>query len=168
MWKCRKSFQRRFVTDASSRLLLSPFVWTRRIVRGRSLHASTLAADSDYAWGAALAARVLGRIELCVGRFAESRNHLERALQGFTEMEAKYDVAWAHVDLALLARVDGDPGTADATRNHAITLLRALGVQNVEQRIDRLASPVNLIGLGPHMNQIRPSGRLEDESLSDA
>jgi class 3 adenylate cyclase/tetratricopeptide (TPR) repeat protein len=107
------------------------------------------AVEARFPWGVALARRAIGRIARAGGDLEEAHAALEDAFRGFTEIEARYDAAWTQVDLALLARAQGDSAAAGTRLDEAIECLRMLGVQQINERVERLARSYELPPVGP-------------------
>jgi tetratricopeptide (TPR) repeat protein len=98
-----------------------------------------LASETHFRWGVALAAQVLGRTDLSIGRHAGARTLLEEALRGFTDIDAAWDIATVRAELALLARIEGHAADAEAGLAEAMARFRRLGVHGADARVERFA-----------------------------
>jgi hypothetical protein len=71
-----------------------------------------LARRNTLPWGIGAAQRTLGRIAHTSGNLVGAALHLQDAIASFAAMEARYDLARTHLDLASLAHDQGDQDTA--------------------------------------------------------
>jgi len=94
-------------------------------------------------WGLGWAHRALGRIAQARGDLAAAEASLTEALRTFTAIEAGYDVARAHLDLAALAHARGG-GPAATHIGEALRLFEALGLPRQAERARRLAADLNV------------------------
>ena len=101
--------------------------------------ALSLSEDLRYPWSIALARRELGRIDLASADLASAERRLGQALGAFSGMEASFEVAVTHLDLAVLARRRGQPEMAAQHLGVCRERFTALGAPNYLDRADRLA-----------------------------
>jgi tetratricopeptide (TPR) repeat protein len=89
---------------------------TGDVARARRLAAEglSLTCAARYSFGIGWAERMLGWSCRAAQAHDEARQHVERALEIFTEIDARYGVGRAHLDLAVLAH-ERDDGAAAAT-----------------------------------------------------
>ena len=108
--------------------------------RGDVERARALAADGlrvteaiGYRYGLGWAQRALGRIALASGEAADAAEHLGRAHETFTAIEARHEVARTHLDLARLARARRDQ---DAVKRHLETATRLFETLRLPRWLD--------------------------------
>ncbi|HSI30950.1 MAG TPA: hypothetical protein VK951_06440, partial [Miltoncostaeaceae bacterium] len=131
--------------------------------------ALSLSEELGYPWSVTLARRELGRIDLAAGDLAGAGRRLGEALEAFSRMEAAFEVAVTHLDLAELARRRGLPERAAQHLQVCRTRFVALGAPAYLDRAERLArrlegSPAGdetagerLPGTGPRSPEAEPS-----------
>ena len=101
--------------------------------------ALSLSEELRYPWSIALARRELGRIDLAAGDLAGAERRLAQALEAFNGMDASFEVAITHLDLAELARRRGQPEVAAQHLAVCRERFTALGAPAYLDRADRLA-----------------------------
>lgn len=99
-----------------------------------------LAQESSSLHGIGWAERALGRIAQARGALRDAEAHLGEALRTFVAVEARYEVARTHLDLAALAHARGDPVAATRHLDEARQLFATLGVPRYIERTEALAS----------------------------
>ncbi|MGH7412226.1 MAG: sigma 54-interacting transcriptional regulator [Candidatus Methylomirabilis sp.] len=95
--------------------------------------------DAKSLYGVGWALRSLGRIAQARGAFSEAEAHLNEALRTFDSMQARYDLARTHLDLAALAHAQGDQERASVHVRQAYSLFRGLRVPKYVERAEQLA-----------------------------
>ncbi|MBI3454406.1 MAG: sigma 54-interacting transcriptional regulator [Candidatus Rokubacteria bacterium] len=98
-----------------------------------------LAQASNATYGRACAARMLGRIARVDGHLADATWRLGEALRIFGEIEARYDAARTHLDLAAVAHARGQPDLVTHHLGEAHGIFRALRVPRYVERTEELA-----------------------------
>jgi DNA-binding SARP family transcriptional activator/class 3 adenylate cyclase len=101
--------------------------------------ALSLSEELRYPWSATLARRELGRIDLAAGDLTGAERRLGEALEAFSGMEAAFEVAVTHLDLAELARRRGLPERAAQHLEVCRERFAALGAPAYLDRAERLA-----------------------------
>jgi len=94
--------------------------------------------------GAGWAERALGRIAQATGGLAEAGAHLREALRAFASMNARYEVARIHLDLASLAHAQRDEPAASRELAEAHRLFHALRVPRYVERTEALATQLGV------------------------
>jgi tetratricopeptide (TPR) repeat protein len=115
------------------------FSGDREKARELGLQGLAMARDIDFPYSTGLAQRVLGRIAQAGGAFAEAETYLKEALQTFASIQARFEVARTHLDLAQLAHRRGDGGDGLMHLRDAHHLFRTSQVPNHVQRAEALA-----------------------------
>jgi len=100
------AFHHRRAACAFTGFLAGAYRSAGRIEEAREAAESALAVSEElrYPGSIALAHRELGRIDLAAGDLASAERRLGEALEAFSGMEAGFEVAVTHLDLAELAR----------------------------------------------------------------
>ncbi len=102
----------------------------------------TKAASSQY--GVGWAERVLGRIAQSRGDLAEAEARFTEALGTFSSMQARYDLARTHLDLAALAHARENRDAVAKHIQEAHQLVGALGAPRRVEATRRLASELGV------------------------
>jgi tetratricopeptide (TPR) repeat protein len=114
--------------------------------RDTALRAIEVTGEVRFWYGLALAHRALGRVLLVGGDYEGAAEHFRQALKGFADLQVPFEVARTRLDLALLARDQGDAGEAARGLAEAYRLFSRLQtpryLERVEQLADRLALPL--------------------------
>lgn len=105
----------------------------------RAFEGLELNQDVSHPYGAGLTHRVLGRIALARGDTATAGQYLQDALHAFTAMEARYDLARTHLDLAFLAHTQSNPDTVTTHLSRAYTGFKALLAPKWAEKTEQLA-----------------------------
>ena len=100
--------------------------------------ALTMNTDLGFAWGIGLAQRTLGRIAHTSGNLAEAARHLQDARATFDAMEARYDLARTHLDLASLASTQGNQDAATSHLSTAYAWFKTLQMPKWVERTEQL------------------------------
>jgi hypothetical protein len=113
-----------------------------QLVRARDLALQGLGTASDIGFGLGIgwAQRALGRIALANGALAGAATALQEALQTFTAMHARAEVARTSLDLAALAHTQGSPEKAATHLHEAYALFWELRVPTYVERTRHLAT----------------------------
>jgi DNA-binding NtrC family response regulator/tetratricopeptide (TPR) repeat protein/class 3 adenylate cyclase len=98
-----------------------------------------LARNVVFHLGEGLAQRALGRALARDGTSGEAHEHLLAALAIFDHLEARYEMARTHVDLADMARRTGNSATLITHRNEARSLFQSLAVPRWVARTEELS-----------------------------
>jgi predicted ATPase/class 3 adenylate cyclase len=111
-------------------------------VRARDLALQGLAMAKEIGFGLGIgwAQRALGRIALANGALAEAATTLQEALQTFTAMHARAEVARTSLDLAALAQTQGAPERTARHLHDAYGLFWELRVPIYVERARHLAA----------------------------
>jgi tetratricopeptide (TPR) repeat protein len=125
-----------------------------RVVQGLEL-----ARRTKYPWGIGLAQRTLGRIAHTRGDLAEAARHLQDALATFDAMEAQYDLARTHLDLAYSAHSQGNQDTATMHLSTAHAWFKKLQIPTWVERTEQLAREY-----GSTLKEVRLEGSMEESS----
>jgi len=88
----------------------------------------------------ALAKRALGRVALLRGSVSEAQTHFQEAIDNFSVIEANYEAARTHLDLANLSHRCNDDREAMRHLLSARHLLESMRVPIYLERIERLAA----------------------------
>jgi class 3 adenylate cyclase/tetratricopeptide (TPR) repeat protein len=107
--------------------------------RDLALQGFQLAQDAEHPWGVALAQRTLGRIAHTSGNLTEAENDLKNAMETFSSIEARYELARTHLDLAALAHTQNNHNTATMHLNQAYTWFKKLQVPKWVEKTEQLA-----------------------------
>jgi tetratricopeptide (TPR) repeat protein len=109
--------------------------------RARSLaeQAFVQAREVGFPQAQGLAQRLLGRLASAAGAHDEAADALHEAMRLFTAIEARYEIARTHLDLAPVARARGNPERATRHLAEARALFDALGVRRDAARAAELA-----------------------------
>jgi tetratricopeptide (TPR) repeat protein len=100
----------------------------------------SMARDVGFLFVIGLAQRALGRIAQASGALTEAAMHLTEALQTFAAMQARFEHARTHLDLAALAHAQGNPQAAATHLTEAHTLFQALQVPRYVELVTQCAS----------------------------
>ncbi|HUG53584.1 MAG TPA: hypothetical protein VMR21_08280, partial [Vicinamibacteria bacterium] len=98
-----------------------------------------VAVRAEYWYAAGFAHRVLGRIARDGGRLAEAAADLERARATFERIGAAFEAARTRLDIAIVARAQGDGDRARCALGAAGRAFEALGAPLYRVRSTRLA-----------------------------
>ena len=98
-----------------------------------------LARRINHPWGIGLAQRTLGRIAHANSNLAEAEMHLQDALATFDAIQARYDLARTHLDLASLTYTQGNQDTTTTHLSTAYTWFKTLQVPTWVERTEQLA-----------------------------
>jgi tetratricopeptide (TPR) repeat protein len=98
-----------------------------------------LARATSTLQGIGWAERTLGHIARARGALDDAHNHLHEALRAFEVVEAGFEIARTHLDLAELARARVDTGAAAAHLAEADRRFRTLGLSRWVERVEQLA-----------------------------
>jgi class 3 adenylate cyclase/tetratricopeptide (TPR) repeat protein len=98
-----------------------------------------LARRNTLPWGIGAAQRTLGRIAHTSGNLVGAALHLQDAIASFAAMEARYDLARTHLDLASLAHDQGDQDTATTHLSTAYAWFKKLQVPKWVEQTAHLA-----------------------------
>ncbi|MGH7355530.1 MAG: hypothetical protein ACRELS_13260, partial [Candidatus Rokuibacteriota bacterium] len=99
-----------------------------------------LAEQSSFPLGEGLAQRVLGRAALRANLFDAAQPRLTRALDVLSGIEARYEVARTHLDLAKLAHRTGSRDTSERHLDAALRSFAALDAPRWRERIDAITA----------------------------
>jgi tetratricopeptide repeat protein len=108
--------------------------------RDLALQGLDMARAIGFGLGIGWAQRALGRIALANGALAEAATALQEALQTFTAMHARAEVARTSLDLAALARTQGSPERAATHLHDAYGLFWELRIPIYVERARHLAA----------------------------
>jgi tetratricopeptide (TPR) repeat protein len=95
--------------------------------------------DAKYGYGLGVAQRALGRIAQVRGAFSEAESYFQEAFATFASIQARFEVGRIHMDLAELARAQGNQEAAAMHLKEAHYLFRTLQVIKYIERTERLA-----------------------------
>jgi tetratricopeptide (TPR) repeat protein len=98
-----------------------------------------LARRINHPWGIGLAQGTLGRIAHTSSNLAEAVMHLQDARATFNVIQARYDLARTHLDLASLARTWGNHDAATTHLSTAYVWFKKLQVPRWVERTEQLA-----------------------------
>jgi tetratricopeptide (TPR) repeat protein len=98
-----------------------------------------LARRINYSWGIGCPQRTLGRIAHTSGNLAEAERHLQHALATFDAIQARYNLAGAHLDLASLAHTRGNHAAATTHLSTACAWFKKLQIPRWVERTEQLA-----------------------------
>jgi tetratricopeptide (TPR) repeat protein len=98
-----------------------------------------LAETVNNPWGVGIAQRALGRIAHRSGNLTEAENLLQKALSVFKGIQAQYELARTHLDLAALAHAQGNRNTATEYLSTASAWFQKLHVPKWVEQTERLA-----------------------------
>jgi tetratricopeptide (TPR) repeat protein len=117
-----------------------------RFERARSLAAQALAQAREVGFPIAegLARRLEGRLAAAAGAYDEAASELHAALQMFTRLGARYEVARTHLDLATVTRALGHVEDAASHLTEARALFATLEVPRWVARADERARELGL------------------------
>ena len=117
-----------------------------QLVRARdlALQGLDMARNSGFGLGLGWAQRALGRIALANGALAGAATYFQEALQTFTAMHARVEVARTSLDLAALAHTQGSQERVATYLYEADALFRGLRVPAYVERTRHLAVAVGV------------------------
>jgi transcriptional regulator with AAA-type ATPase domain/tetratricopeptide (TPR) repeat protein len=95
-----------------------------------------LARATSTVEGIGWAERTLGHIAVARGAYGDAAEHLREALRAFEAVEAAFEVARTHCDLAAFARAQGRSGPTSLHLVEACRLFRALGLPRWVERAE--------------------------------
>lgn len=98
-----------------------------------------LAQDIKFPWGIGLAQRTLGRIAHTRGDLAAAATYVQQALATFDVMQARYELARTHLDLASLAHTQDDQDAATTHLSTAYAWFKKLQVPQWIEQTEQLA-----------------------------
>ena len=104
-----------------------------------SMQGLELARRIKYPWGIGLAQGTLGRIAHTSGNLAAAATYLQHALDTFDAMQARYDLARTHLDLASLAHTQENQDAATMHLSTAYAWFKKLQVPKWVERTEQLA-----------------------------
>ncbi|HSG39949.1 MAG TPA: hypothetical protein VLE27_09960, partial [Thermoanaerobaculia bacterium] len=130
----------------------SAFLAEARLLAGhpgpdvRSVAQEALAASegSNFRYGVGFAQRTLGRIAFQAADYTEAKTWLDRALESFRAIEALFEIGRTHLDLALLAHVEGDCQEASLQLGGAYRLFVELRVPKYVEKAEGLAGELEV------------------------
>ena len=93
----------------------------------------------NHPWGSGLAQRTLGRIVHTSGTLTAAATYLQQALATFDAMQARYDLARTHLDLASLAHTQGNHDAATTHLSTAYAWFKKLQIPKWVERTEQLA-----------------------------
>jgi tetratricopeptide (TPR) repeat protein len=105
----------------------------------RARQGLALATEASNPWGAALAQCALGRIAQTSGDLVEAEARLQEALETFASIQARYQLARTHLDLASLAHAQGNQHTATTHLSTAYAWFKKLQVPKWVEPTEQLA-----------------------------
>jgi tetratricopeptide (TPR) repeat protein len=103
-----------------------------------------VARETGALFSTALALRELGRITLATSEADEAGSRLAEAVQVFSAMGARHEVARTRLDLARVAHAAGDSAAVTAHLRAARTTFEALAVPRYVELTDKLASELGV------------------------
>jgi tetratricopeptide (TPR) repeat protein len=112
-------------------------------------HGLALARATASTLGIGWAERALGHVAQARGALADAEDHLGEALRAFEAVEAAFEIARTHLDLAALGQVRGRLETATTHLGEAHRKFRALGLTRWAEHVEERARDWGL-PLGPH------------------
>ena len=139
-----RQFQGWFTVFLSECYLLTGETETAHALATQALQ---LAREAKYKYVVGWAQRALGRVSRARGDVSEAAAQLSGALETFTSTHAQYDAARTHLDLAALARAQGNNEGALSHINRARDLFSALKMPRYIERTERLVQEVRNSGL---------------------
>jgi tetratricopeptide (TPR) repeat protein len=92
----------------------------------------------NHPWGSGLAQGTLGRIAHISSNLAEADMHLQDALATFEAIQARYDLARTHLDLASLAHTQGNQDAATTHLSTAYAWFKKLQVPRWVERTEQI------------------------------
>jgi len=119
---------------------------TENVERAREtgLRALEITGDTKYLYAFGCAQRALGRIARAGGALAEAEDRLTGALRTFDAIQARYEGGRTHLDLAAVARAQGNYGAISFHLRDAHQVFRALRVPNYVERTERFAQGLGM------------------------
>jgi tetratricopeptide (TPR) repeat protein len=125
-----------------STMLAEAYLITGAVDRARAaaIEGLRLTTETNYRHGMAWARRALGRIEAASGKWEVAARHLHAALELFTSIQARIDVAMALEDMAALAWRAGDSAQARTRLEQALDLWQVLDTPRWLEQSGRLAA----------------------------
>jgi class 3 adenylate cyclase/tetratricopeptide (TPR) repeat protein len=97
------------------------------------------AQDAEHPWGTALAQRTLGGIAHASGNLPEAESYLQEALNTFSVIQARYELARTHLDLASLAHTQNNQDTATEHLSTAYAWFKKLQVPKWVEKTEQFA-----------------------------
>jgi class 3 adenylate cyclase/tetratricopeptide (TPR) repeat protein len=130
----------------------SAFLAEARLLAGHStaearklaLEALGTTEASRFRYGTGLAQRTLGRIAAETGDMREAEEWFREALESFSSIQAPFEVGRTFLDLALLARQEGNPDKTAQCLGEAYRLFTELRVPKYVEKTERLAGELAL------------------------
>jgi tetratricopeptide (TPR) repeat protein len=110
----------------------------------------TLARGEQYSAGIAWAQRTLGRIALAEAALAAAHEHVQEALSTFTAIQARFETARTHLDLADLAQHQGSRDSLTVHLTEAYHGFAALRTPVYLERTIQRAGELGLTFTEPH------------------
>ena len=104
-----------------------------------------LARDAAFPYGVGLAGRTLARIARSGGQLDEAARLAAEALETFRGIEARYEEARTHLELAAIAAARGEPTAARTHLADARRLLHAAKVRDPERLIEDAAVKLGVL-----------------------
>ena len=98
--------------------------------------------EANFRTGLGWAQQALGRIAEARGAFAEAETHLNAARETFAAIRSRYELGRTHLDLAALARVQGNREAVVTNLRAAHHLFRTLRVEKFCQARGTPRAPV--------------------------
>jgi tetratricopeptide (TPR) repeat protein len=93
-----------------------------------------IAGRARFPFGVGWAQRVLGRIARDRRSLSDARAYFDAALMSFSAMRARFETARTHLDLAAVARLEGQSPVIDEHMGHAAAMFAELGLATYPAR----------------------------------
>ena len=117
-----------------------------------------LAEEVENLWGSGLAQRAIGRIAHTRGDFAESITRLQEAHKTFLSIQARYELARTHLDLASLSYTQNDRDTTTTHLRTAYAWFQKLQVPKWAERTEQLAQEYGVTLIEVELEEDLPEG----------
>lgn len=114
-------------------------------ITGEALVASV---DVGYLFGVGQAHQALGRLAQSMGRLAEARLNLDLAVEELSAVEARFELARTHLDLAAVAAAQAELETAEVEIKRARSLFIELDVPKFVEQTEREAQRLGILAAG--------------------
>jgi len=99
-----------------------------------------IAGRARFPFGVGWAQRVLGLVARDRGALADARAYFAAALTSFSAMRARFETARTHLELATVARLDGQPEPLEEHMGQAAAIFAELGLATYPSRAAAVAS----------------------------